>query len=155
MDNDKSEESMFAELGRASLLPQYDDITYRRMEAINANANLRTAIFRSNKLYDTILVFHQHFGALWDSTMLELVDKSRHISEEDEQRIRAFLFNPFSKTNFNGQNVDSAENRAQLIQVAVEANQLHEIYETALKKAGYRKISISVLKDEHKWRGNF
>lgn len=157
---DTKYESMYEERGKSAQLPQYDDITIRRMEAINANANLRTwIVFNRRGLYDAIATFHQNFGALVDSTLLELTEliegkKKPHLSDNEKQRIQTFLKSPFDGIELTGTDMESRDNREKLKIVGKEANEIHELYEMALKKAGFRRISYSILKDQHKWREN-
>lgn len=162
MTKEKKEESgadMFEQKGKSAQLPQYDDITIRRMEAINAKANLRTwLVFNKSGLYGTLAAFHNYFGALVDSTILEITESDKrqkpHLDEDDQARIHIFLEDPFKNLDIKGGDMESKANRAEISKAAREAIQIHDLYEVALKKGGFRKISYAVLKDEHKWREN-
>lgn len=155
-DEQDSYYSMWKSHGKASLLPQYDDITLRRMESINAVANLSTWVIGNRRgLYNTILAFHQVFGGLVASTLLELKDsgnKGMALSDNDETRVRAFLYNTFDNITLIDGNTESPRNREELKKVGREAVAIHEIYERALKAAGYRKITFSTLSETERWR---
>lgn len=141
--------SIYNQHGRASQLPQYDDITIRRMEAINTNANLRTCIVGNRKgLYDSILLFHQYFGALFDSTYLEVEDK---LEEDNKTLIKGFLNDPFKGLSLDN-SLESQQTKQQLIPIGRLANEIHMIYEQALLDGGFRKLTYYAIKPEEKWR---
>jgi len=127
--------------GKAALLPQYDDVTIRRMEVINAKNNLRVWLMANYVgIADVLMEFNIYFGGLYDSTCLEVKEKSNAMSDELSKRIDTFLYSTYDPND--NQKVKDLSN---------EALYLHNEYEKALLKAGFRKLIFMSLKPEKGW----
>ena len=144
----KPDDNIFAEKGRASQLPQYDDVTFRNMEVVNLNTQLRNGLVfgaPNQTLFINLQQWHFHFGGLYDSTFLET---EKHVKEEDTKRIKDFLKNPI--TSPLSKIMNEPKNRPILSEVINNALDIFIIYETAMRAAGYRNTSYMSLKKEYK-----
>lgn len=141
-------DSIFVENAKASQLPQYDDITLRNMEVINTYANMQNSLAfgaTNQILYTTLKEFHFFFTGLHGATYLET-----QIKNEDAEKIKTFLANPLIKP-LQG-NMNSTSNRTALIDSCKAALEVFDIYQAAMKKAGYRKTTYTTLNHSEKWR---
>jgi hypothetical protein len=141
-----SNSNLFVEQGKSSVLPQYDDVTLKNMELINAVSVLRNSIvfnLADNTIFQALKEFHFYFCALRDTTFIE-IDKYINQKEREvtEKRINDVLFLPLSS------------NRKLLILRGKECIEVFEIYQILMRKAGFRKISYFTLNEAEKFREN-
>lgn len=151
--SEDSNEPIFNEHGKASQLPQYDDITLRNMELITLNAAMRNSfVFGANNssLFSILKQFHFHFGGLYDATFLET---EKHLEDEEKVAIKLFLSNPIQKKLSH--NLEDSINRKTLIDSVSNALDIFEKYQMAMRAGGFRKITYQSLSESHKSRRNF
>lgn len=140
-------DSIFQEHGKASQLQQYIDITIRNMEAITLAAVLRRDInfgSSNSEMYLDLKEFYRVFVGLYEATNLET---EKHLNGSNKS-VKSFIEMPFSPLPAPVMNDN--RNRGIMITALKNAIEQFEVYEKALKDAGFRKISYLSLKKEHK-----
>lgn len=100
-------------------------------------------------------MFHIHFGGLYDSTWLECCGTAMKTKKNGSNNKTAPLcaslkvrIEKFLQADVDPNDLESLRASAR------EAIEIHSMYEEVLARAGFRKVTMTFLKDAEKWRQN-